>query len=72
MNSSLILFNLGKKALVPFYEDEMEVESEASSEDEDISKPRWCTVRKHTHINSYGDAASYLDMEFTRKIGIMK
>ncbi len=57
--------------MVPFYEDDMEIESEASSEDENISQPRWCTIRKHTHINSYGDAASYFDMEFTRNIGII-
>ena len=59
-------FVLGKKTLVPFYEDVVEAESEASSEDEDIAKPRWCNVRRDTHINGYGDAASYIGMEFSR------
>ncbi len=44
----------------------MEEESEASSTDENIVEPRWCTVRKETHINGYGDAASYIGMEFSR------
>jgi hypothetical protein len=44
----------------------MEEESEASSEDDGIAEPRWCTVRNDTHINGYGDAASYIGMEFSR------
>ena len=63
---SLLLVS-GKKELVPFYQDEMEEESEASSADEDIVEPRWCTVRRDTHINGYGDAASYIGMEFSRR-----
>ena len=61
-----LLLVLGKKELVPFYQDEMEDESEASSADEGIVEPRWCTVRRDTHINGYGDAASYIGMEFSR------
>jgi hypothetical protein len=53
--------------LVPFYENEVEEESEASSEDEDIENPRWCTVRSATHINGYGDAAAYIGMAFSKK-----
>ena len=44
----------------------MEEESEASSADEGFVEPRWCTVRRDTHINGYGDAASYIGMEFSR------
>ncbi len=52
--------------MVPFYEDSMAEESDASSEDEDNAKPRWCTVRKDTHVNGYGDAAAYIGLEFSR------
>ncbi len=45
----------------------MEEESEASSADEGFVEPRWCTVRRDTHINGYGDAASYIGMEFSRR-----
>ena len=45
----------------------MEEESEASSTDEGFVEPRWCTVRRDTHINGYGDAASYIGMEFSRR-----
>ncbi len=56
----------GQTILVPFYEDEMEEETDVSSEDEDMAEPRWCTVRRNTHINGYGDAAAYIGMEFSR------
>ena len=45
----------------------MEEGSDVSSEDEDITEPRWCTVRTDTHINGYGDAAAYIGMEFSRR-----
>ena len=45
----------------------MEEESEASSADEGFVEPRWCTVRRDTHINGYGDAASYIGLEFSRR-----
>ncbi len=57
---------IGQTILVPFYEDEMEEETDVSSEDEDLAEPRWCTVRRNTHINGYGDAAAYIGMEFSR------
>ena len=61
------LFFSGQTTLVPFYQDEMEEGSDVSSEDEDITEPRWCTVRTDTHINGYGDAAAYIGMEFSRR-----
>jgi hypothetical protein len=65
--------NAGKRTYSAFYESEEEKEeviSPVSSEDEDICKPRWCTVRKHTYINTYGDAAAFIGLSFSKRKGL--
>lgn len=61
----------GKRTYSPFYEseEEEEVDSPVSSEDEDSSKPRWCTVRKNLYINAYGDTGAYVGKSFSKQIG---
>jgi hypothetical protein len=61
--------NTGKASYVPFYNIEEEVESPPSSEDEDSSRPRWCTVRKNIHVNIYGKATAYIGLRFSKKTG---
>ena len=67
----LHLFNkmiAGRREFVPFYGSELE-ESYPSSENEDLEKPRWCTVRNNFLIPIYGLASKLIGLPFTRKLG---
>ncbi len=68
-NHLLNKINAGKASYLPFYNSEEEVESPPSSEDEDSSTPRWCTVRKNINVNIYGKATAYIGLRFSKKTG---
>ena len=59
--------NTGKVSYTSFYENKEEVESPPSSEDEDTSTPRWCTVRKDFRVGQYGKASGYIGLRFSKK-----
>lgn len=61
--------NTGKVSYTSFYENKEEVESPPSSEDEDTSTPRWCTVRKDFRVGQYGKASGYIGLRFSKKKG---
>ena len=55
----------GAVKYVPYYD---ESEEEVSSDDEgSLAGRRWCTVRRSTHVNLFGDAAAYVDLEYAVK-----
>lgn len=48
----------------PFYGDDESEDDPSSEEDNESETGRWCTVRNHTNVSKYGNAAAYVGLQY--------